>query len=129
VKYASAATMCMGSPSHTILQPINSTGTSVFKWKSSVPAKFRVCDAFGNSIGAPDVVSSFNLVKTVKGTVTQEVNEQVDSTSGSASFIFDPSDQQWIFVINTKSLAANATYFYNVQLNDGTSIQFSFGLK
>jgi hypothetical protein len=129
VKYAPASTLSMGSASHTILQPINPNGSSIFKWKSSVPAKFRVCDAFGNSIGSPDVVTGFNLVQTVHGTVAQAVNETVDATNGSTAFHWDPTDKQWIFVINTKGLSANVTYFYNVQLNDGSSIQFSFGLK
>jgi hypothetical protein len=104
-------------------------GSSVFKWKSSVPAKFRVCDAAGNSIGTPNVVTAFNLIQMVTGTTTQQINEVVDATNGSTAFQWDPTDKQWIFVINTKSLSANVTYLYSIQLNDGSAIQFSFGLK
>ncbi|MBI3646088.1 MAG: hypothetical protein HY233_09015, partial [Acidobacteriales bacterium] len=57
VAYA-AAGMCFGSAGHAILQPVNSDGTSVFKKGSTVPAKFRACDASGNSVGSPGVVSS-----------------------------------------------------------------------
>jgi hypothetical protein len=32
-------------------------------------------------------------------------------------------------VIDTKPLAAGKTYFYRIELNDGTKIDFSFGLK
>ncbi len=64
VQYATGGT-CYGGPGHTILQPINADGTSVFKQKSTVPAKFRVCDAYGNSIGTPGVVTSFKLVNRI----------------------------------------------------------------
>jgi hypothetical protein len=53
----------------------------------------------------------------------------VDSTNSSSVFQFDPTDQQWIFVINTKSLSASKTYTFQIGLNDGTTILFSFGLK
>jgi hypothetical protein len=120
---------CIGSAGHAILQPINTDGTSVFKQGSTVPAKFRVCDASGASIGAAGVVSSFKLVKTVAGTAITLVNESVDSTTPDAAFRWSSSDQQWIYNISTKSLQANKTYFYDVVLNDGTAISFHFGLK
>ncbi len=48
---------------------------SVFKQKSTVPVKFRVCDANGVSIGA-NVVAAFNLVQ-VTGATATPVNEEV----------------------------------------------------
>jgi hypothetical protein len=57
------------------------------------------------------------------------VNEAVDSTTPDTSFRWDSTGQQWIFNINTKSLTANTTYVYLVMLNDGSTIQFQFGLK
>jgi hypothetical protein len=128
VQYASTG-MCLGAPGHTILQPINADGSSVFKQKSTVPAKFRVCDANGNSIGTPGVVTSFKLVKTVSGTEVNTANEMVDSTTPDTAFRWSTTDQQWIFNINTKSLSANVTYYYEISLNDGTKINFNFGLK
>ena len=86
-------------------------------------------DALGNSIGTAGVVTDFRLVQMVQGTVVQDVTETVQSTNSSTAFRYDPSEQQWIFVINTKPLAPNATYVYRISLNDGTTIQFSFGLK
>ena len=121
--------MCMGTPGHTILQPINSDGTSVFKQKSTVPAKFRVCDANGVSIGTPGVVSEFVLVRT-SATVGPDVNEPVDSTvQNDTAFRWSSTDQQWIFNINTKNQTANRTYYYRITLNDGSKIEFQFGLK
>jgi hypothetical protein len=127
VQYATAN--CLGSPGHSILQPINADGSSVFKQGSTVPAKFRVCDANGNSIGTAGVVSSFRLVKTIAGLVVTTVNEPVDSTTPDTAFRWSASDQQWIYNVNTKSQQANKTYYYDVILNDGTTISFHFGLK
>ena len=84
ILYATAT--CIGSAGHTILQPINTDGSSVFKQGSTVPAKFRVCDGNGTSIGAAGVVSSFRLVKTVAGTAITLVNESVDSTTPDVAF-------------------------------------------
>ena len=127
VQYATFGS-CMDSTGHTILQPINADGSSVFKQKSTVPAKFRVCDAGGNSIGAPDVVSSFRLVQKSSGTLT-EVDEAVNSTTPDVAFRWDPIAKQWIFNMATKTLQANTTYYYRVTLNDSTTIDFFFGLR
>jgi hypothetical protein len=112
-----------------IQPPINADGSSVFKQKSTVPAKFRVCDANGVSVGTPGVVVSFSLIQIISGTTSATVNEPVDSTTPDTAFRWDPTDQQWIYNINTKSLQANKTYVFQIVLNDGTSIYFQFGLK
>ena len=54
---------CLGSPGHQVLQPINADESSVLKKGSTVPAKFRVCDIAGNSIGTAGVVTSFALTE------------------------------------------------------------------
>jgi hypothetical protein len=131
VVYAMAS--CLGSTGHAILQPINGDGTSVFKQGSTVPAKFRVCDMSGASVGpttdAPKVASSFKLIQRSSGTVVNVVNEPVDSTTPDTAFRWDSTAQQWIYNISTKSLAASVTYVYLITLNDGSTIQFQFGLK
>ena len=127
IQYGSG--LCLGSPGRQILQPINADGTSIFKQGSTVPAKFRVCDSGGNSIGTPGLVTSFALVKTITGTTETSVNETVVSTTPDTAFRFDPTDKQWIFNINTKNLANNKTYIYLITLNDTTTIEFRFGLK
>jgi hypothetical protein len=127
VLYSTGA--CLGDLGHTILQPINYDGSSVFQQKSTVPAKFRVCDANGNSIGTAGVVSGFRLVQTVSGTVVSTVDESVVSTTPDTTFRWDPSAQQWIFNMNTKGLSANMTYNYTITLDDGSTINFRFGLK
>jgi hypothetical protein len=129
VSYEPSGTSCDGDAGHQILQPVNNDGTSVFKQGSTVPAKFRVCDAKGNSIGTLGVVSSFRLVQTINGTVVQNVDESVDSTTPDTAFRFDPTGQQWIYNMSTKSLSKNNTYVYQITLNDGSTIKFQFGLK
>jgi hypothetical protein len=111
-----------------ILQPVNTDGKSVFKQGSTVPAKFRVCDANGVSIGTAGVVTGFTATSQA-GTATATVNETIVSTTPDTAFRWDPTAQQWIFNISTKNLKANTTYMYDVALNDGTHIRFQFGLK
>lgn len=100
VQYSYAA-MCYGDAAgRQILQPINVDGSSVFKQGSTVPAKFRACDANGVSIGTPDT-----------------------------AFRWSSSDQLWIFNISTKTQVKNVTYIYLITLNDGSTIHFQFALK
>jgi len=129
VHYASAGT-CYGELGHQILQPINVDGTSVFKLGSTVPTKFRVCDANGNPVGptiaAPNVVASFSLVTMMNGVVTA-VDEDVYSTTPETAFRWSSTDQLWIFNLSTgKSNAtlsqANITYRFQIKLIDGTII-------
>jgi hypothetical protein len=112
-----------------ILQPVDRNGDSVFKRSSTVPAKFRVCDVNGNSIGTPGLVTEFKLIRTISGTESTDVNEAVISTTPDTAFRWDATDKQWIFNINTKNLQTNKTYVYKITLNDGSDIQFQFGLK
>ena len=118
VQYAPAGTSCLGAPGHQILAPISADGARRVEAGSTVPAKFRVCDANGVSIGTPDVVSGFFLVG---GTGT--------STAAGTAFRWDPTSQQWIANIRTKGLPANARYEYQIDLNDGSSITFQFAVK
>jgi hypothetical protein len=128
IQYAQGG-MCYGDAGHQILQPINVDGTSVFKQKSTVPVKFRVCDANGNSVGTAGVVQSFALYQIYAGTVLQTVTEDIVSTNNDTAFRWDPTAQQWIFNLSTKNLSANMTFYYRINLNDGSFIQFQYGLK
>lgn len=120
--------LCNGEPGNAILQPINPDGASIFKQGSTVPAKFRVCHN-STPVSDPNLVKSFNLVKTVSGTTTTTINESVISTTPDPNFRYDPLNKQWIFNMNTKNLSAGKTYFYKILLNDLTEILFNFGLR
>lgn len=121
---------CLGSPGHQTLQPINADGSSSFKQGSTIPLKFRVCDVNGVSIGASGAVATPNapqLYQTTSG--APSVNEDAVSTTPDTAFRWSPTDQQWIFNLGTKNLAGGKTYFYRINLNDGTAIEFSFALR
>ena len=124
----SASCIISGDPTHVILQPINADGSSVNKAGSTVPAKFRVTDANCNSIGTPGVVTAFKLIGQ-SSDPSAVINEEVVSTTPDTAFRWDPSAQQWIFNISTKGMKAGVKYTYQITLNDGSSIVFSFALK
>jgi hypothetical protein len=130
ILYASSGT-CVGDAGHQILQPINADGSSVFKQGSTIPIKFRVCDANGSSVGplpnGGSIVQSLVLTKVISG--SGSTNETVVSTTPDTAFRWDSTNQQWIFNLSTKNLVPNATYYYTITLNDGSTIGFRFGLR
>ena len=74
----------------------------------------------------------FPVNPVIGGTVTQTPNEVPDSTTPDTGFRWDPTGQQWIYNINTKASpvnVANRTYTFQITLNDGSVIQFRFGLR
>ncbi len=113
---------------HVILQPINADGTSVWKQGRTIPAKFRVCDVNGVSVGNAGVVTGFYLTQIIAGTVSN-VDETVSATTTDSAFRWDPTGQQWIFNISTASLPAGQTYVYTITLNDASTIVFQYGLR
>lgn len=116
---------CQGAPGRQILPPINAGDpVSDVNAGSTVPAKFRVCDANGDTVGTPGVVQSFELVKRVSDQGGEEVLHQA-WTDGE----FKDSSHAWKLNIDTKSLDGGFTYFWSVHLDDGTSIDFRFHLK
>lgn len=50
-----------------------------------------------------------------------------DATTPDTAFRW--TGDQWIFNINTKGLNSGSTYVYQIKLNDGSIIQFQYGLK
>jgi hypothetical protein len=126
------AATCQGAPiGNPILQPVNGDGSSTFKQGSTVPLKFRACDAGGNSFGptsaVPNIVASYVLDHTSNG--APGVNEAVDSTTPDTAFRWSATDKQWIFNLSTKNLSAGKTYTYKVTLVGGASFTIVFGLK
>lgn len=57
------------------------------------------------------------------------VDEDVFSTTPDTAFRWDPTAQQWIFNVSTKSLKVGQTYVYRITLNDTSTIDFKFGLR
>jgi hypothetical protein len=117
-----------------ILQPINSDGTSVYNRKggSTIPVKFRVCDAAGRPISTAAAVfagtgGSLTMLSSVRGTVT-DATEGVVTDVPDAAYRWDASGQQWIFNMATTNLTAGNTYGFRINLALG-NIQFQVGVK
>jgi hypothetical protein len=141
ILYATGTVCSNGMLGHQIQQPINVDGSSVFKYGSTVPTKFTVCDAAGTPISTT-VVASFTVAAYLSGTVTN-VNEDIVSTTPDTAFRWDPTAKQWIFNLSTSGLSKNATAVFIITLNDGTIVgpvvgganvasgasSFQFGLK
>jgi hypothetical protein len=132
VRYQSAGTMCAGDVGHAIRQPINPDQSSVFKLGSTVPTKFAVCDANGNSIGSTGVITGYGLLATSSSS-SITVDESVYSTTPDLAFRWDPTGMQWIFNQSTKNNGTmnkgGVVYYFLINLNDGTSIPFAYALK
>ena len=117
---------CRGEPSHAILAPIAADGSTVVQRGRVIPARFRVCDAAGQSIASPNVVVSFSLVS---GPGEETLPRPVPSATSHAAFRWDPGDEQWVFNIATASLAMPGQYGFLVALADGTTIDFQLTVR
>ncbi|PYJ69478.1 MAG: hypothetical protein DME76_08815 [Verrucomicrobia bacterium] len=125
---------CNGSdPGGVILPPINTDGSSVYKRKagSTIPVKFKVCDANGNSISDPNVVfgsgscGSVTLTSIRRGTV-DNVNE--NGTTDIPGVCFTYSGDHWQFNMATTNLNAGDTDTFHIILRYGY-IEFTVGAK
>jgi hypothetical protein len=115
------------APGHAILPPIAANGSRIFNFRRAVPAEFRVCDANGVSVSTEGTVQSFNIVQIITAAGSQDVNLPVPSRTPNSVFVFDETDQQWVFVIDNSDLAP-ATYVFRIVLSDGSKIDFRYGI-
>jgi hypothetical protein len=120
-------------PGNVILPPINIDGTSVYNRKggSTIPVKFRVCDAAGRSISNAAAVfaqtgATLTMLSAVRGTIDSP-NEAGITDVPDVAFRFDGS--QWIFNLGTSNLTAGNTYTFRINLLYGPPINFVVGVK
>jgi hypothetical protein len=97
---------------------------------STIPVKFRVCDASGNPISNPAAVfagtgGALTMLSAVRGTVT-DVNESGVTDIPDVAFRF--TGGQWIFNMATSNLSQGSTYTFRINLAVGY-IQFVVGVK
>jgi hypothetical protein len=128
--------MCSVSvgPGGVILPPINSDGTSVYNRKagSTIPVKFRVCNASGASISNPALVfagtgGGLTMLSAVRGTIDNP-NETIGNDIPDVAFRWD--GQQWIFNMATTNLNSGSTYAFRINLAYApASITFVVGAK
>jgi len=125
---------CTGQdPGGVILPPIKADGTSVFQHGSTVPVKFKVCDANGNSISDPNAVfasgsGSVTMITNLRGTV-DNINEATYNDIPDSAFHFGSGSGVWIFNLVTSNLSRGSTYYFQINLRDGSANQFQFGAK
>jgi hypothetical protein len=116
-----------------ILPPVNNDGSSVFKRQggSTIPVKFKVCDANGNSISDPNAVflngccGSITTLTRMRGTV-DNVNEMVAADIPDVAFHY--VGDHWQFNLVTTNLDAGNTYTFQINLKFGV-IQFTVAVK
>jgi len=125
---------CTGpNPGGVDLPPINADGSSVYKRKagSTIPIKFMVCDAAGNSISDPYAVfptgccGSITVLSRMRGTV-DSVNEMDTNDIPGSAFTYTGGHWQWNMA--TTNLDAGYTYTFQITLKYG-NIQFTVAVK
>jgi hypothetical protein len=125
---------CSAGPGGVILPPINSDGTSVYNRRrgSTIPVKFRVCDASGNNICNPAAVfangvgGSITMLSELRGTVNV-VNE--DNSFDLPDVAFTCVGDHWQFNMDTMNLHSGSDYTFRINLKYGPGITFIVGLK
>ncbi|MHC2999866.1 hypothetical protein [Microbacterium sp. HJ5] len=117
------------SGSRVVLQPVNPDGSSVFARISAVPVVFRLCDGFGRLVTAKGSVTSVTQVSAAplpkKGPAVNELPVLLPTITP----VYVPLTGLWAGSIGSASLKGGQQYTYRVNLADGTSFTFSFGIK
>ena len=101
-----------------LLQPINIDGSSIFKYSSTIPVKFRLT---GASAGNGNLVARI----TVARVSSQAIGSELEAVSTSAAdagntFRYDPTAGQYIFNLSTKLTGmTQGTWQILINLGDG----------
>ena len=101
-----------------LLQPINIDGSSIFKYSSTIPVKFRLT---GASAGNGDLVARI----TVARVSSQAIGSELEAVSTSAAdagnmFRYDPTAGQYIFnLIQKLTGMTQGTWQILINLGDG----------
>ncbi len=103
-----------------LLQPINTDGSSVFKYNSTIPVKFKLT---GPSAGVTNLVAKITLAKMSEQT-TGNIVEAVSTSAADSgnTFRYDASGAQYIFNLSTKLTGmTQGTWVIWVDLGDGVT--------
>lgn len=111
------------------LPPLNNDGTSVFKYRSTIPVKisFTNCDGSVPSNLAPTI----KLTLVSGSTPGLDINEPISTSAADTSGIMRFSPDQYIYNLATKPLPdPSATYRITITIPyNGQTITVNFGLK
>jgi hypothetical protein len=110
-----------------ILQPINSSGSSLFKNGGTVPVKFQLRDA--DAFCVTDALAKIYIAKVTDNVVgTEEEAESTSLSSVGNIFRYDGPSNQYIFNLSTKELS-QGTYQIRINLDDGTDKKVTISIK
>lgn len=111
------------------LPPVNADGSSIFKWKQTIPFKFRLTDCAGAYVSTEHpTISVFFYSSGVVGSEVEDV-----SSSGNANndgfYRYDPSGSQYIYNLATKPLVPGNSYLIRTTLDDGSTYDVVVSLR
>jgi hypothetical protein len=136
VSSSSSATATVNYNVSGILQPINDTRngqiSSVFKSKSTIPAKIRVTDCDGSYPSDLIITVSVKLASaTPPGSGEEEAASTAAPTTGTTMRFTGAPDNQYIYNIAAKTLSdPTATYDLKLTITStGQTVSTTFGLK
>ena len=115
-----------------ILQPINQDGSSVFKYKSTIPVKLKVTDCNGSTPGTLTIkIMLTQLSGNAPGVdINEPFSTSAADTTGFLRFTGSP-DYQYLYNLATKSLP-DPSAIYKITLTIMQTLQtiaVNFGLK
>jgi len=110
-----------------VLEPVNSSGSSIFKLGRTVPIKFKL---FGESnTPVANAVVMLNLAKISNNVIGTEIEATSTSQATEGNlFRYDSTENQYIFNLNTKNLSAGS-WVMKIYLDDETVKEVYFSLK
>jgi hypothetical protein len=112
-----------------ILQPINQDGTSVFKFKSTIPVKIRFTDC--NGTVPPNLTPTIRLTMISGATPGLPINEPASTSAADTSGVMRFSTNQYMYNLGTRTLPdPSATYRIIIIIPyNGQIVTVDFGLK
>jgi hypothetical protein len=98
-----------------VLPPIRQDGSSIFKYGSSIPVKFKLT---GACAGNPNLVADIFLAKISDHIAGSEMEAEATSAATTGNtFLYDPTDDQYVFVLASKPLSPG-TWQIRIDLGD-----------
>jgi predicted extracellular nuclease len=124
-----SATTTVRFTSSGFLPPINADGTSVFKYKSTIPVKIRLTDCDGST--PANLAPTIRLTMVSGATPGLEINEPESTSGADTTGVMRFSSNQYIYNLATKPLPdSSAIYRITVTVPaTGQTATVQFGLR
>jgi hypothetical protein len=101
-------------------QPVNADGTSIFKTGRIVPFKFALTTCSGANVA--NAVAHIHLFLYAHGIVGTEVEDVASPGQANTDdlYRYDPASRQYVYNLDTATLAKNNSYLVRTELSDGS---------